>query len=827
MKPSTRPLFSTVLIAAFVCCLIATPKPARAGSAEIRIDVAHPTVELSPHLYGLFFEDINYAADGGLYAELVQNRSFEYHPLGDRGRASRMDALFAWEKVAREGAEVELEVVDDRPVHKNNPHYLEVEIDKQGVAGVSNAGFEGIHVDEGATYRVAVHARAGSGWRGDAQLTAHLETADGQPLGSVDLGEATGRWQHLEATITADQTTDDARLLVTTAGRGTLMLDMVSLFPTETFNGHKNGLRPDLAQALKDLNPQFLRFPGGCISHGDGLANAYRWKDTVGPIEHRKPNFNTWGYHQTYGLGFFEYFQLCEDLNMEALPVVPVGVSCGFRGLEVVPMDELQPWIDEAVDLIEFANGPVTSEWGKLRADMGHPEPFNLKFICLGNEEHDTAAVRERFPHFVKAIRDKYPDIKIIGTSGLGPGIPIYDQMTELDVYSSDEHYYEDPTWFIANQNRFDDFDRDRPLIFVGEYASRGSTLFNALAEAAYLTGIERNADIVDMTCYAPLFGRDGHTQWNPDMIYFNKRDVVRTANYYVQQLFAQNKGDVYLPNSVELHADQELETIAGRVGIGSWSTEIELESFTVNGETLDPGTWNVITGDFEMNDGNYVQSDGGAQPALSISPEDFEGEEVTITARVKVNDGAEGFLVRFGADDRGRDGFWFNVGGWGNSRHAIEAFQGRSKAEVTARRGRIEQDRWYDAKVVLTPGSIKTYLDGELVNDYAIDPIGMSVSTTLDKKAGEVIVKLVNPTDEAIDANIHLDGVGNVESQADMITLAGNADATNTFENPDAVAPQTETVAVGNTFEHTIPAMSLQIIRVKLAEPQTAMRPR
>jgi alpha-L-arabinofuranosidase len=327
---------------------------------------------------------------------------------------------------------------------------------------------------------------------------------------------------------------------------------VISLFPEKTFKGRKNGLRPDLAQALADLHPKFLRFPGGCIVHGYGLAQAYRWKDSVGDVAKRRANHTTWGYHQTLGLGYFEYFQLCEDIGAAPLPVVPVGVSCGFNFYECADMDELDDWIQDAIDLIEFANGSADSKWGGLRARMGHPEPFGLKYICLGNEEHDTPQVRERFPLFVTALKKAHPEIKIIGTSGLGANTPLYDFMKELGVHSSDEHYYSDPEWFIKNQNRFDTVDRNGPKRFVGEYASNGNTLFNAIAEAAFLTGVERNGDIVEMTAYAPLLAHVDHIDWpKANMMYFDKHGLAKTPNYYVQQMFSCNKGDRYLSNRV------------------------------------------------------------------------------------------------------------------------------------------------------------------------------------------------------------------------------------------------------------------------------------
>ncbi len=790
------------------------------AAVDVRVDCTKPGTPLSPHLYGLFFEDINYAADGGLYAELVQNRSFEYYSVnGNDPRGRGFHPLFAWEKIERGGAKGEISVSDATPLNAKNRHYLALRVEEPGQGfAVANSGFDGIRVDAGARYDFSFYARAAD-WSGDDTVTIAVELPDGTRAGLAEIRGVGREWKKFEGVLVSSATADKARLVVSVAGRGTLALDMVSLFPQDTWLGRKGGLRRDLVEALRDLHPKFLRFPGGCIAHGDGLANAYTWKDTVGDVAERKPNWNLWGYHQTYGLGYFEYFQLCKDLGMQPLPVMPVGVSCGFRGLEVVPMDQLQTWIDDALDLIEFANGPVTSKWGAVRARMGQPEPFNLQFICLGNEEHDNAAVRERFPHFVRAIRARYPDIKIIGTSGLGAEIPIYDLMTELGIHSSDEHYYERPDWFVAHQSRFDSFDRKKPKIFVGEYASQGNTLFNALSEAVYLTGIERNGDIVDMACYAPLFARIGRTQWTPDLIFFDQRKVVLPPNYYVQQLFARHKGDAYLPTTVEFPAAAPAPTLSGPVGVGSWRTAIEVDEVRVNGRKLDPSGWASEGGDFRFANNVLRQGSVEAEGAMSVSSESVSGDTVTYTVRARKTGGAEGFLIRFGSVD-GKGYYWWNVGGWGNSRHALQRLDNgvHSGVVLADAPGSVRTGAWHEMKVELSPGRIRCSLDGALVHDYTIRPVGLSASTTYDRAAREIVVKLVNPTAAPVDANIDLQGKLRLASSARLVTLAGERDATNSVANPDVVKPVESSLAVGPRFTHEVPPMSLQFIRVQLS---------
>jgi alpha-L-arabinofuranosidase len=789
-----------------------------AAEVAIEVDVDAPQAELSPVLYGLFYEDINYSADGGLYAELVQNRSFEYYGVtGWAADSQRLNPLTAWQKVEREGGRASLEVVDKEPLNSQNTKYLQIELGGSGPAGVSNVGYAGIPVSRSATYDFSVYARRSGSL--DAPLWVSLETPTGEVLATGTIQGLGDSWQKYEVALTATADCPTARLVLTTRGEGTLMLDMVSLFPRETFKGRKNGLRPDLAQALADLKPGFLRFPGGCIAHGHGLANAYRWKDTVGDVAERKPNWNLWGYHQTYGLGYFEYMQFCEDIGATPLPVVPLGISCGFRQpFENAPLDELSEWIEDALDLIEFANGPVDSAWGKVRAEMGHPEPFGLEYVCLGNEEHDTPEMRERFPLFVEAIRSRYPEIKIVGTSGLGPEIPLFDLMARTKVYSTDEHYYLPPSWYLANTDRFTRFDRNGPKIFVGEYASEGNTQLNAVAEAAYLTGIERNADVVDMTCYAPLLARIGSTQWTKaNLIWFTDTEVVKTPNYYVQQLFSLNKGDVYLENQVTMrHDEATVKSFAGRVGVGTWRTTIEVEQVEVNGTPVEFTQWQVDSGDFAQSNGLYTQRDVRAEGAVSVAPQDATGSTATYSVRARKTGGAEGFLVVFGYQND-QDYYWWNVGGWNNSQHALQRQGGGSSQDLLiSTPGSIESNRWYDLKVELSPGRIRCYIDEQLVHDYRHQEADVSVSPTLDRSTGELALKMVNPGNAEVKATIKLRNAKALGSAANLTVLAGPPDAVNRA-GAQPIVPHQSSLPASETMQIVLPPTSVQVLRVKV----------
>lgn len=518
--------------------------------------------QISPDLIGIFFEDISSSADGGLYAEQVQNGSFEYSPNEREG----WGPATSWRMVRPGHSTGYIEPRTDSPLNDRNPHYMRIVVERAkhyydykghcGV-GIRNNGFDGIRLVKGAQYHFSAFLRTAGTMPVSVRLYGPKDT-----LAATATLTAAGAWQKYEATITADCDIEAANLEVLAEAEGALDIDMVSLMPADTYKGH--GMRRDLAQALADLQPKFIRFPGGCVVHGggDGLWATYLWKNTVGPKEQRIPTKNPWGYHQSMGLGYYEYFQFCEDIHADALPILPVGVSCqgagggwGMKGQAqtAVPMSDMQRWADDALDLIEWANGPATSKWGAVRAAAGHPEPFNMKYIGLGNEEKISPEFEERFKFIYKQVKARYPDIIVVGTAGPGShkGNPDYDngwriaEQTGLDII--DEHYYEKRDYFINNQANYDSYPRDRKTkVYLGEYAAKDKTMADALAEALYLTGVERNGDVVSMTSYAPLFAKKGHTNWNPDLIYFDNARPYLTASYYVQQMFGTTAGDYY-----------------------------------------------------------------------------------------------------------------------------------------------------------------------------------------------------------------------------------------------------------------------------------------
>jgi len=511
----------------------------------IKMDVDKIGSTIQPTMYGVFFEDINFGADGGLYAELIKNRSFEFEypftgwtPFGD------------------------VSIRSDKPCFDRNPHYARLINRKQLTGtGLINEGFKGIGIKTNEKYDLSFYARTLK--NETMKLKIEIVSDKNDIIESKEVSINSKSWNKYMITFAPMQTCSKSSIRITMLTTGVLDIEHISLFPQETFNNRSNGLRKDLAMALKDLKPGVFRFPGGCIVEGTDLSTRYQWKNTIGPVENRPININRWNYtfshkkfsdyYQSYGLGFYEYFVLSEDIGAEPLPVLNCGLSCQYENNDPnqnCPVDKLEPYIEDALDLIEFANGPITSTWGKIRSDMGHPAPFNLKMIAIGNEQWGTLYT-ERLEPFVKAIRAKYPNIKIIGSSGPQAEGKDFDflwpEMKRIGVDLVDEHYYRSPEWFLSNANRYDSYDRNGPKVFAGEYAchapDKENSFLTALSEAAFMTGLERNADVVHLCTYAPLFAHKEAWQWRPDLIWFDNLSFVKTPNYYVQQLFGNNAG--------------------------------------------------------------------------------------------------------------------------------------------------------------------------------------------------------------------------------------------------------------------------------------------
>ncbi len=534
----------------------------RAGKNPVSITVltGRPGAKINPAMWGIFFEDINFGADGGLYAELVKNRSFAFP-----------DPLMGWTKINPSLADGKLSIREDNPFEPANPRYLRIQSAGTAPFGVANEGFRGIGLRQDETYDFSARIR---GVSGAPLVNVQLYGTDGTLLASAPLRRFDSGWKTYTATLRPNDTDPKARLQIVLEGKGAVDLDQVSLFPRHTWKHRPGGLRADMVQMLADLKPGFLRFPGGCIVEGSVLERRYQWKNTIGPVEKRRLLINRWNYEfshrptpdycQSFGLGFFEYFQLCEDLGAEPLPIINCGMACQFNSGELCPLDQLDPYTQDALDLIEFANGPASSPWGAQRAAMGHPRPFNMKLLGIGNEQWGPQYL-ERYTRFAKVLKEKHPEIQLVSAAGPLPDDErfkfVWSQLRELgNADIVDEHCYANPAWFFTNTHRYDHYDRHGPKVFMGEYAAQSvamvstknrNTLECALSEAAYLTGLEHNADVVRMASYAPLFGHADAWQWTPNLIWVDNLRSYGTPNYYVQQLFSRNRGDVVLPTQL------------------------------------------------------------------------------------------------------------------------------------------------------------------------------------------------------------------------------------------------------------------------------------
>ncbi len=543
----------------------------------ISVQVDKPGAAINPNQFGVFFEDINFGADGGMYAELVKNRSFEF-PI----------ATMAWTTIER-GSKGSIKVLE-RDASSNNRHFLQINPETSGGFGIKNEGFRGTGIHQEALYIFSVQARSNA----PTNLLIELTSTSGQKIGQAKLSGITGDWKKYTATIKATANEAKAILNVIVEGKNPVDLDMISLFPKNTFKNRPNGLRADLVQLLADMKPGFIRFPGGCIVEGRDLATRYQWKTTIGDPAERKLIINRWNteflarspdrapadYFQSFGLGFFEYFQLCEDVGADPLPIINCGMACQFNTKELAPLDQLDPYIQDALDLIEFANGSIVSTWGKKRAAMGHPAPFNMKMIGIGNEQWGPDYI-PRYEAFAKAIKAKYPEIQLVSSAGPSASGEQFDflwgKLRGLNADLIDEHYYMKPEWFLKNAARYDNYDRKGPKVFSGEFAAQSVAVVSsenrnnwecALAEAAFMTGLERNGDVVSLVSYAPLFGHVDAWQWTPNLIWFDNLRSYGTPNYYVQKMFSNHRGTTILPvsaNGTALSGQQNLYASAVR----------------------------------------------------------------------------------------------------------------------------------------------------------------------------------------------------------------------------------------------------------------------
>ncbi|MFI5380086.1 MAG: alpha-L-arabinofuranosidase C-terminal domain-containing protein [Tepidisphaerales bacterium] len=790
--------------ALFGSAFAADAPPARPATISIQAD--KPGHEISPVLWGIFFEDINLSADGGVYAELVRNRSFE-----------DSDKPEHWTLLAKGSGTGDIAINKEKPLAADpaktrNLRSLRLHIESaspDAPVGAANEGYWGVPVKQGEQYDLSFYARVADGYK--APLLVTLEGADGKVYAKDTVSGVGEDWKQFKLTLKPDGSDKKARLVISGTAAGTVFLDVVSLFPRTTWKGH--GLRPDLMEMLAGLKPAFVRFPGGCWVEGDTMKEAYRWKQTIGDIAERRTQWNIWQYWATHGLGYHEYLQMCEDLGSEPLFVINVGMS----HKENVPMDKMDEFVQDALDAIEYANGPADSKWGAVRAKAGHPAAFNLKYMEIGNE-NGGRAYQERYPLFVKAIKDKYPSMHLIANEW--GGIP-----KDAPVEIVDEHYYNTPEFFMQQAGKYDKYKRDGYKVYVGEYAvtqngGKGN-LRAAVGEAVFMTGMERNSDVVTMASYAPLFVHLNHRKWNPDLINYDNSAAYGIPGYYVQQLFGQNRGDVVLPCEVDAPPVQQQDR-GGAIGVGTWLTQAEYKDIkVVSGDTVlfesnfadgTPG-WRLHGGQWQAEDGVLRQSSNNENIRAIFG--DKKWTDYTLTLKARKISGAEGFLILFNVQDDGAKSWW-NIGGWGNKRHAIE-MAGVTDASVN---GVIETNKWYDIRIENKGSSIKCFLDGKLIHDVqTLGMKGLYASAALDKKANQVIVKVVNTGARPQETTVNLAGIASLKSPAKALVLTSEKSTDeNSLEEPTKVAPKEKSIDISDSsIKYAVPGNSVTVIRVQM----------
>ena len=821
-----------------------------ANSATITVDSKKQGAAVSSRIYGIFFEEINHAGDGGLYAELVRNRGFEDANLPP---ACRRDGDFVipprtphfWKKLeasdwkmewhvdseypgwtmeASGGSEADFQLVEDEPLNTATPHSLQVTVRSVNPAGrvaVVNGGYWGMAIRSGETYKLSLFIRAGA----DAvPIIATLESADGAVLARSQLrAEAVAGWKRYETELHATATDPKARLVLSFPSPGKFWLDFISLFPEKTFHNRPNGVRPDLAQMIADLKPGFVRFPGGCFVEGITIEDRPQWKRSLGPLEGRPGTYSPWGYWSTDGLGYHEFLQFAEDIGADALYVVNAGISCAFRSGTFIPDDQLQPLVDDTLDAIEYAIGPVDSKWGARRAAAGHPAPFPLKYIEVGNEDQGPR-YGERVAMFEKAIKAKYPQIKVVLSSWIsGIDQPAIRAAGHVDLV--DEHAYRPLYWPVENFDSFASYPRKDWELYIGEFATNGSVgsgnLLAALNDAAYMMSMEKNSDLVKMGSYAPLLENVNRPDWEVNMIHFDSSRVFGRATYFVNKLFAENLPTYNVPAKLDFKPAPS--PIRFQLGFGTYDTSAEFKDVSVerDGKAVNRVEFNDTSSWKSPGAGHWIADHGiyrQTEEAVSWTYLDDAALAFPTTARTVVHAkarklrGREGFAITVGSAE-GRRVQW-NLGGWGNYQHAVETDDSIVGAPVVAK---IEADRWYDIAIEIEGRTLRCSLDGTLISEVTLPlPETVLAIAGKDERSGDVIVKILNTTPETVTTRVSLDATTHVAAEGDLTVLTSqNPSDENSFEQPTKVAPISRKIQTANTSALSLAPYSLNVLRL------------
>lgn len=838
-------------IAVFFLCSALTMT---AQTEPIRIDLGQKGAVVSPNLYGIFFEEINHSGDGGLYAELVQNRGFEEHVLPSSmtyrdGKAYAIDAMnyehrtnrnwnIPWNldekkmtgwKVSGEGSRVVGKVIEAKaPLHPNTPNVMQLQIkkvQKGGKAVLTNTGYWGMGFREGEKYDLRFYVKS-SNYRGS--ITARLsDSKTGASIGTATFEKRQLKdWTELTATLTAESATAEGELSLEFDKTGTVLVDYVSLFPQATFKGRKNGQRADVAQMLVDLHPKFMRWPGGCIVEGATYENRVKWKETLGDPMTRRGEWDLWGYRATWGMGYHEFLQFCEDLDMDAMFVNNAGMSCSVRNGDFVSSDaDMDAVVQDFRDAIDYALAdPATNRWAKMRADAGHPKPFPLKYVEIGNENVGPEYVTH-FNYIFKKLKAEYPQIIFINT--LSHIEPLLENVP--GEYMVDPHWYRSPDFFFANNHLFDEAPRTHD-IYVGEYACLGGVgagnLLAAISEAAFILGMERNSDVVKMSSYAPLFENENRRDWPCNLIHINSTEVYGRASYYVQQMAAENRPTYNVFVSEPTKAEEPQPFKAGGIGLGSFTTQCKYKDIvltTADGQVkkISPSEFQGKRGDWQVEN-DMIRQTSDQRLALTILP-GFNSDNYTLQLKARKLSGTEGFFIYYGLDESGENGYGANIGGWSNRTTAIQPiFRGRVN-DVLGRRTQqtIDNDKWYDIRLVVTPMAATLYVDGQEMT--IANPAQITrhfCQTGYDEQTEELIIKVVNGTDQPYRRAFTIEGTKTIIPTGKVISLCGNASEENTFEEPTKLAPETKLFGkFGKHFEYEFAPMSFTIMRVKVSK--------
>lgn len=812
---------------------------------ELVINLQEKGAEVAPSMYGIFFEEINHAGDGGLYAELVKNRSFEelempegYYAEGDilhpkevcnhltgevRHGSFRWttEPVPGWTLQTGENSSAEMKLTKENPKFQSAPNNLKVTIkDASTPVRLVNGGYWGMNLVKDDSYLLRAILRTSADYKGKITALLLSDTDEVLALAPVEV-DGSGSWNDVRQTLRPSATAAKGKLALEFDGTGTVSLDYVSLFPEKTFCDRPNGLRNDVAEMLNGLHPAFVRWPGGCVVEGISLENRFEWKKTLGDPASRSGEYSTWGYRCSYGFGYHEMLQFCEDINADAMFVCNVGLGCQYRMGDASPESKIAYYLDDCMDAIEYALGDVTTEWGAKRAAQGHPQAFPLKYVEIGNEnwgdEYD-----KRFDIFYKAIKEEYPELILISNHGLGGT----GKIAKTDMI--DPHWYVNPEFFFQNTTIFDSHPRGKYDAYVGEYACNadvgGGNMRAALSEAAFISGMERNGDLVKMASYAPLLENRNDRSWAVNLIWLDTDQVLGRSSYYVQQMAAENRPTYNVKSNLTMGTPQPLEYEAGRFGFGSWNTQVEFKDVKVTEE--DGTAVNLDLNSVADKKGAWMLENGVLSQASLETPtryivDGFSGNRFTLECQVRKVGGHEGFFLYFGLSQDDKKGFVYNVAGWNNQSTAVEGVSDGQTTGVVGDRvsQSLENNKWYDVKLVVTPQKSELYMDGKLIVAYAPETTPLQFfSSGYDEATGELIVKVVNAEAVAYPLSVKLDGVSQVEKTGKVISLSAASDMDeNSFEEPKKIYPQeSEFKGFGKSFDYTFPPFSYTILRVK-----------